>query len=345
MKATVFFSLFFCLFFSAARATSVYANRDSAQYFYKLGKQEQEARRYSAAWKYFEQAAKFDDRDADMQLSIAEVCLKMNRMAPAVKALESASSLRPEDYEIQWKLVKYYYDFGQSDKVIAMIPKVAPHVKDPKGADFMLGKALYATQNYGKATEFLQRSLKNDPTAEAAYLLGRMNVQMANYAAAVPFYKQALLLDSTQTTRYYEYAQVLATAGKNDEAIKVFQTTLDRGYKPRDDFYMNMAYAMADAKKSDEAIKILRELLSRRPNDIGVLSGIADVCYHSGKYKESIEYWDRILEMDDKNARVIYHIGMAYIKMGKESDGKYLCDKAIDMEPALGVLRHTKQSL
>lgn len=343
MRINSFFSVLFGLSFFVVSAHAASLNRDSAQHYFRLGKVEQDARRYSNAWKHFEQSVKFDEANADVQLAIFDVCMKMNRMAAASKALEAAGKLRPEDSEIQWKLVKLNYDFGQFDKVIATLPALLPRVKDAKGADFMLGKSYYNTQNYGKAAEYLQRSLKNEPTAETAYLLGRMNVQMSNYTAAVPYYKQSLSLDSGQTLRYYEYAMVLATAGKFDEAVRVFQMTLDRGYKPRDDFYMNMAYAMADAKRSDEAVKILRELLSRRPQDVGLLSGLADVCYHSGRYKESIDYWDRILEMDDKNARVLYHIGMAYIKMGKDNDGKRLCDRAIQMEPALGVLRHEKQ--
>lgn len=343
MRAVSVFLLLLSLIFPAARATAVSLNRDSAQHYFVLGRQEQDARRYATAWKHFEQSAKFDETNADAQLAIYEVCKKMNRIAPATKALEAAGKLRPNDLDIQWSLVQMNYDFGQFDKVIATLPAIQSRLKDAKGADFMLGKSYYSTQNYGKAAEYLQRSLKTEPTAEAAYLLGRMNVNMSNYPAAVPYYKQSLSLDSSQTLRYYEYAMVLATAGNFNEAVRVFQLTLDRGYKPRDDFYMNMAYAMADAKRSDDALKILKELLSRRPNDIGLLSGLADVCYHSERYKESIQYWDRILEMDDKNARVLYHIGLAYIKMGKESDGKQLCDRAIDMEPALGVLRHKKE--
>jgi tetratricopeptide (TPR) repeat protein len=209
----------------------------------------------------------------------------------------------------------------------------------------MLGKSYHSVQNYGKAIEFLQISQKEDPkNAESAYLIGRMFVQMANYKAAIPYYTQALNLDSTsQPSRTYEYALVLATAGQFDASVKTFQKAIDRGYKPRDDFYMNMAYTMADAHKTDEAIKMMKEMLSRRPQDLGLLNGLADVCYHSGRYKEAIGYWDQILGADDKNARVLYHIGLAYIKMGNNKDGQHLCDQAIGMDPSLAVLKHKKQ--
>ena len=328
-----------------ASAESVYANRDSASHYLNLGKSEQAARKYANAWRYFEQAARFDSRDAEPQLAIADVCLKMNRMAPALKALETASQLRPDDYATQWKLVQMYYNFSQHDKVIALLPALHSKVADPKGWAYMLGKSYHTTQNYGKAIEYLQISIKEEPTnAEAVYLVGRMYVQMSNYKAAIPFYQRAFALDSTsQSSRTYEYAIVLATAGEFDASVKTFEKALARGYKPRDDFYMNMAYTMADAHKSAEAIKMLKEILSRRPNDLGLLNGLADVCYHSGRYKEAISYWDDVLGMDDKNAQVLYHIGTAYIKMGNVKDGQHLCDRAIMMEPSLGILKHAKQ--
>ena len=329
----------------AARAESVYANRDSASHYMTLGKNDQDARKYATAWKYFELAARMDSRNADAQLAIAEVCLKMNRMAPAMKALEAASIIRPADYEIQWKLVQQYFNFGQHDKVISILPTLYSKVANPKGWAFMLGKSYHATQAYGKAIEYLQISLKTEAgNAEAAYLIGRMYVQMTNYKAAIPYYQRSFALDSTsQPSRTYEFGLVQATAGQFEDAIKTFQKALDRGFKPRDDFYMNMAYTMADAHKTGEAIKMLKELLSRRPQDLGLLDGLASVCYHGGLYKEAIRYWDDVLGIDDKNARVVYQIGTAYIKMGNEKDGQHLCDKAIEMDPTLAVLKHAKQ--
>ncbi len=328
-----------------ARAESVYSIRDSAGHYMNLGRAEEAGRKYAAAWGYYEKAAKFDSKDADAQLAIADVCLKMNRMAPAMKALEAAAQLRPTDYATQWRLVQQYFNYGQFNKVVDIVPALHTKVPNDKGWAYMMGKSYHSLQNYGKAIDFLQISLKDDPNnAEAAYLVGRMYVQMANYKAALPYYKRALTLDSSsQPSRTYEYAMVQATSGDFNAAVKTFQSALDRGYKPRDDFYMNMAYAMADAKKTTEAINMLKEMLSRRPQDIGLLNGLADVCFHSGRYKEAIAYWDQVLGFDDKNARVLYQIGTTYIKMGNTKDGQILCDQAIGMDPSLGVLKHARQ--
>lgn len=328
-----------------AKAESGYAHQDSVAFFLKSGKSEMEARRYSNAWSNFEKASKLDPKNVEAQLGIMDACLKMNRMAPAIRAMEAATTLMPNDYNLQWKLAQIYFNYGQYDKVIAMVPAIHTKVADAKGWAFMLGKAYQTKQEYGKAIGYLQQAIKDDPkNAEAPYLIARMYVQMENYRAAIPFYKNSLALDSTsQPTRVYELALVLATANQFDESIAYFKQALEKGYKARDDFYMNMAYTMADAHKTDEAIKMMQEMLSRRPGDIGLLNGLADVCYHSGRYKEAISYWDQLLAGDDKNARALYQIGLAYIKMGKDKEGQQLCDRAIIMDPSLAVLKHAKQ--
>ncbi len=333
------------VFSTAAKAEAIYNMKDSVAFYLNLGKQDAAERRYSTAWKYYEKASQIDPKSVEAQTGIVDVCLKMNRMAPAIRAMETVAALRPTDYTNQWKLTQIYFNYGQYDKVITMVPALRSKVADPKGWAFMLGKAYHSKQNYGKAIEYMEQTMKDEPNnSEAPYLIGRMMVQMENYRKAIPYYKKALELDGeSQPHHIYELALVLATAEQFEESIAYFQHALDKGYKARDDFYMNMAYTMADAHKTDEAIKMMREMLSRRPQDIGLTNGLADVCYHSGRYKEAISYWDRLLAQDDKNARALYQIGLAYIKMGKDKDGQALCDRAISMDPALAVLKHAKQ--
>ncbi|MBS1616379.1 MAG: tetratricopeptide repeat protein [Bacteroidetes bacterium] len=328
-----------------AQAEETYSLKDSVSFFIKSGKSDLEARRYSTAWSSFEKAAKLDPKNIEAQTGIMNACLKMNRMAPAIRAMETVIQLTPSDYATQWKLAQLYFNYGQYDKVLEMVPDLRTKVTDAKGWAFMLGKAYQSKEQFGKAITYLQQAMKDEPAnSEAPYLIGRMYVQMENYKAAISFYKNSLERDSTsQPNRVYELALVLATANQFEESISYFKMALDKGFKARDDFYMNMANTLADAHKTDEAIKMMEEMLSRRPGDIGLLNGLADVCYHSGRYKEAISYWDQLLAGDDKNARALYQIGLAYIKMGKDKDGQQLCDRAIAMDPALAVLKHAKQ--
>jgi tetratricopeptide (TPR) repeat protein len=191
----------------------------------------------------------------------------------------------------------------------------------------------------------METAIKEDPAnAEAVYQTGRMYMLMENYKKAVPFYERYLALDSTTNpTRTYELALLLSTVERFEESLALFQKAMDRGFKPRDDFYMNMANTLADAHKADKAIALLQEMLVRRPGDLGLLNGLAEIYYQAKMYPEAISTWDKALAIDTNNARTLYSIGTAYIKMGKNAEGQKLCDQAIVMDPALAVLKHARQ--
>lgn len=314
----------------------------------EAGKSEQAARRYSQAWAFYEQAAKKDPTAIEPQLAIAEVCQQMNKMAPAIRALEAAVKIDPSNAKVSWKLGKMFFTYGQWEKSINLLPAAHKSLPEASGYYFMMGKSYYSLQNYGKSIPYLQKAVKeDDKNSEAYYLIGHMYSLMENYKPGIPYYEKALTLAPAEGSglRMYEYAMVLATAGDYDGSIKWFAKALDGGFQARDDFYMNFAYTLADAKQSDRAIKMMEQMLERRPQDLALLNGLADISYHGGKYKKAIFYWDRVLAMDDKNARPLYQIGLAYIKMGNTTDGQTLCDKAISMDPSLASLRREKKMM
>jgi Tfp pilus assembly protein PilF len=50
-----------------------------------------------------------------------------------------------------------------------------------------------------------------------------------------------------------------------------------------------------------------------------------------------------LLAIDNKSARSLYMIGLAYQKKGDVAKGQELCDKAIAMDPSLAKLKEQKQ--
>ncbi len=302
-------------------------------------------RKYAEAWRYYEKAARIDAQSLEAQTGIAEACLKMNRTAPALKALEAIALIRPEDYENQWKLVRMYYNYGQYDKVLAMVPALRTKVADSKGWAFMLGKAYQARQNHGKAIELMQQASKDEPeNSEAPFLIARMLVQMENYGQAIIYYRQALRIDSvSQPGRIYELALALSTDRQYSESVACFRKALEKGYRPGPDYYKNLTNTLADANQPDEAVRIVTAMLLVRPTDVALINALGDVYYNNGSYREAISTWDRLMTSEDKNARTLFKVGLANIKMGKGKEGRALCRQAIAIDSSLAPLMQAQE--
>ena len=87
------------------------------------------------------------------------------------------------------------------------------------------------------------------------------------------------------------------------------------------------------------------EILKRKPSDLNILNMIAEAYYYKGKYREAIEYWDQVMSYDKDNAAALYMIGMSYQKSGEKEKGITLCDKAIEMDPALASYKQKRMNL
>ena len=81
---------------------------------------------------------------------------------------------------------------------------------------------------------------------------------------------------------------------------------------------------------------------------MNLLNMIAEAYYYKEKYQEAMNYWDKILEYDKKDASALYMIGMCYQKKGGKENiakGTRLCDTAIQMDPTLASYRQKKMAM
>ena len=70
---------------------------------------------------------------------------------------------------------------------------------------------------------------------------------------------------------------------------------------------------------------------------------MAEIFYKQKQYDKSLEYCQRLMEKDPKDAKALYQAGLVFQKRGKKDRGQQMCDAAIEMDPALASLRHKKE--
>jgi tetratricopeptide (TPR) repeat protein len=87
----------------------------------------------------------------------------------------------------------------------------------------------------------------------------------------------------------------------------------------------------------------LKGILEKRPSDINVINMLAESYYDSKKYDDAIAYYDKILQIDAKNAEAMYMMGMSFQKKGEKQKGQAICDKAIELDPSLQNLKKQQQ--
>jgi tetratricopeptide (TPR) repeat protein len=64
--------------------------------------------------------------------------------------------------------------------------------------------------------------------------------------------------------------------------------------------------------------------------------------YSTKRYENAIDYYEKLLTINPKDARSLFMAGMTFQKMGQKEKGQKICDKAIEMDPSLAKNRQKK---
>ena len=72
---------------------------------------------------------------------------------------------------------------------------------------------------------------------------------------------------------------------------------------------------------------------------------LAQILYEQKQYNRSLDYCQRLLEMDAKDGKALYQAGLDFQKMGQKDKGQGMCDKAIEMDPSLAGKRTKKMDM
>lgn len=321
---------------------------DSADFFLQKGLLEKNNGRKMEALKNLEKAAKYDAENKAVITELSAVYLDLRKYHNAREMFKKLVSLGDESAANYKQLLQLSFQLKQNEDVLLYASKLKTAAPDEK-VNFYVGKVQYDMENYGEAIKTLGKAANEDTAnAEIPYMIAHSYADMLNYKMAVPYFQRAIQLAPAQNYWIYELSMIYYAMNDDRNALKYMLEAGEKGYRRDNDYLENLGIAYLNVGELDKGVEILSEILKRKPSDMNILNMLAEAFYYKKKYDEAIAYWDRILEYDKTSASSLYMIGMAYQKKGgKENTNKgiTLCDKAIEMDPALASLKQKKMTM
>ena len=110
------------------------------------------------------------------------------------------------------------------------------------------------------------------------------------------------------------------------------------------DFNENLGYAYIYSGQFDNGEKELLAILDKKPDNKEMIRDIAEAYYKQKMYDKSLNYLQKLLEMDTKDGKALYQAGLCFQKKGQKNKGEGMCDKAIEIDPSLSGLRQKMMS-
>ena len=184
-------------------------------------------KQYKQALGYLAHARALKPGDAAFVYEYGRICLKLNLLGEARRAMAEAVKLDSESPEYNFALgvvSSYAEDASAGLPYLKKYHQMRPG--DPDGI-LALGTAYFRDDDYVNATLWLKQAAKTTSTAASAhYYLGRILRQQGQYDEALSQLKQAGMLQPDQAAVFAELGQTYVQLRKYPEAQKQLQHAL-----------------------------------------------------------------------------------------------------------------------
>ena len=326
----------FCVFAISSFCQAI----DSAQFYYTKGLQETNDKLYAIATRHFDKAIKFDSSFVEAYVANGRANIEMSRIYKASENFTKAYQLAPKNNKVIQELSTLYFNNHQFQKAIELLQKC----NNCNNSDRILGISNYNLEDYAKAEKYLKLALaENDKDAEVAYTLGKTYLELENEKEAIPLYQQAIALKPSNNRWMYELGLIYHSQNDFKSALKYFDLAADSGYNKSNDFFENYGFAQLYNGDTENGIKTLNIILERKPNNKELLNNMAHAMYDTKSYKEALEYFKKLLDINPKDAPSLYMAGLTLQRIGENEKGKKICDIAIAMDPSLNSYRQKRE--
>lgn len=314
---------------------------DSSEIYFQKGIEERTAKRYLQASKYLDKAVQFKSNYKEAYLENGYVNLEMRKTDNAIQCFSKVLEIDPSNAQATNELMELYYSYHQYAKA----KQLAGSCRSCLNAGKIVAMCSYQEEDYGSAIKGLLSYLsKNPQDAEATYTLGRSYLELENYKEAVPYYNKAVALSEDRNQWAYELGLLYYTLDDYKNAVVFFKKAAEKGYPQKSDFVENLGYAYIFSGEAEKGEALLNDLVAKRPGDKQLLREMADAFYQKKLYNKTLDYCQKLVDLDAKDGKALYQAGLCLQKMGQKEKGQALCDHAIEVDPSLQGLRQKSMS-
>jgi tetratricopeptide (TPR) repeat protein len=175
-----------------------------------------------------------------------------------------------------------------------------------------------------------------DGAAEAFFSTGRALAQERSRGPAVMYLRLALALKPDFPVAYLLLGDVLDRDGQYDEALTAYQAVMKDpvlGWDAR----FEAALLLNQMDKPDESIKALQAMLAEQPDNLNVLTSLADTLRAQERFPEAKAAYDKVVAKIGKPAErhwaLFYARGITLERLDRWKEAEADLRKALELSP------------
>ncbi|MBZ5595865.1 MAG: protein kinase [Acidobacteriia bacterium] len=305
-----------------------------------------DAKGYTAALKYYDQAIQKDSRFALAYAGIADTSIDMYDLKKegawsqkALGAAQQAQQLNPDLPEVHWALGNVYMQTGKTEESIAEMKQAVELAPNSDDSYRRLGHAYErgghtpeAIAAYQKATEINPYYWFNFSSLGIAYF------GSGYYEKALNAFRRVTELAPDLTSGYNNLAAAYYQLGRWNEALATYQKSL--ALEPNADAQANVGTAYYYLGLYSEAAKALEKAVQMDPNNHELVAGLAEAYRQMGQrdkamtlYETAIRLALKAYQVNPRDATTLGDLATYYAKKGDLNRAQDFMTRARTIDP------------
>ncbi len=186
-----------------------------------------------------------------------------------------------------------------------------------------------------EALDSVERHLEKHPDdAQAWNSKGVLLAQMEEFGEALRSLEKAITLKADLTEAHLNKGRILLSLSPDnaEKALSSFKSVLE--ISPENAIALqDAANALRSLGNSEEELRLLEQLLSVTENTKPVLLRMGDIHLESGRFDESLVFYNKVLQHDAKLVPALLHRAIAYSMVGDWKKARDSAEKARKIAP------------
>jgi len=284
---------------------------------------------------FAEYRGSFDDKGRPFIPIVMQSCLASFRTQKYGEAIDSLTALRreePENYYFIKNLCIMYLRSGKVDKALETTEEVKKYGKCDADYFLMEGILCYFEKKYEQSLTFLESYMNLRPLDPRLWsFLALTEFSLEHFDVSGICFQKARELCGGVHHSLLNLAIFYCESGEFEKAFEFLSKIQapQRGIQ----YYLCRAKCLRGIKRIDEAYRDVEEVLKVEPQNITAMTLKALLEFDRSSFSASQEAYDRIMEINDSIAEVIYSRGIVAFYINDIPVAQEAFDKAVKLNP------------
>jgi tetratricopeptide (TPR) repeat protein len=294
-----------------------------------------ESNKYAFAIKVIEYAYTLFPENTTLALREVQILAEMGFLTKALSKLKTLRKFEPQNEEVLLTMASIYSQLREHKMAIELYKKALEFAGDELFEEINMEIALeYENMDrYDKAIEVLHVALERQPENETLlYELAYCYEMSDRTAECIEYYRRFLDTFPYSFPAWYNMGNAYQKLDQLSDAVEAYDYCL----AIQEDFVpaiMNKAHALFKMEKYHESIKVFEESYTYETPQANTYCHIGECFEKLGELDKALFYYKKSMHCDEFFGDAYIGMGIVLDLMGRTKEGILFMEKAIAMEP------------